>query len=147
MRKPPFSPVLLLMFLLGGAAARDAVAGFMPPQAQILSDMVLANQHFTNEWPTPGCTECLSGNHPSSIWTRATYIEGSLSLYRLNHDTNIYNYAVQWGAFTNWALRGGDTDTSPDDLRQRQRNASADSARVSSVFPPLMLGAFISAPS
>jgi len=36
--------------------------------------MVLANKHFTKEWPTPGCTTCLSGNHPSSIWTRATYI-------------------------------------------------------------------------
>jgi rhamnogalacturonyl hydrolase YesR len=33
----------------------------------------------------------------------------------MNLDTNIYNYAVQWGTFPNWALRGGDTDTSPDD--------------------------------
>ena len=87
----------------------------MPPQAQILSDMVLANNYFTNEWPVPGCASCLSGNHASCIWTRGTYIEGSLALYRINHDTNIYNYAVQWGAFTNWSLRYGDTDTSPDD--------------------------------
>jgi rhamnogalacturonyl hydrolase YesR len=80
--------------------------------------MVLANNHFTNAWPVPGCSSCLppvSNPHPSSIWTRATYIEGDLALYRINHDTNIYNYAVQWGAFPNWALRGGDTGTSPDD--------------------------------
>ena len=56
-----------------------------------------------------------SRNHPSTIWTRGTYFEGDLALYRINHDTNIYNYAVQWGAFPNWALRSGDTDTSPDD--------------------------------
>lgn len=93
----------------------DAMAGFLPPQAQILSDMELANNHFTNEWPTPGCASCLSGSHPSCIWTRGTYIEGDLALYRINGDTNIYNYAAQWGAFTNWSLRYGDTDTSPDD--------------------------------
>jgi unsaturated rhamnogalacturonyl hydrolase len=102
---------LLLMLLV----TSRSMAAFMPPQAQILSDMVLANNHFTNEWPTPGCSSCLSGNHPSSIWTRGTYFEGSLALYRINHDTNIYNYAVQWGTFPNWALRFGDTDTSPDD--------------------------------
>jgi len=91
------------------------VAAFMPPQSQIMSDMLLANDHFTNEWPTPGCLSCLSGGHPSSIWTRATYFEGALALYRINQDPNIYNYAVQWGAYTNWGLRYGDTDTSPDD--------------------------------
>lgn len=90
----------------------------MPPQSQILSDMVLANHHFTNEWPVPGCSSCLppvSNPHPSSIWTRATYIEGVLALFRINHDTNIYNYAVQWGAFPSWGLRGGDSDTASDD--------------------------------
>src|SRR5579862_2622030 len=102
--------------LLGGLIGSfNALAGFMPPQSQILSDMVLANNHFTNEWPSPGCVSCLAGAHGSSIWTRGTYIEGALALYRMNHDTNIYNYAVQWGAFTNWNLRFGDTDTLPDD--------------------------------
>ena len=38
---------------------------FLPPQSQILSDLVLANNRFTNEWPSPGCTGCLSGNHAS----------------------------------------------------------------------------------
>ena len=91
------------------------ITAFLPPQSQILSDMVLANNYFTNEWPVPGCSSCLPGPHPSSIWTRATYIEGSLSLYRINLDTNIYNYGVQWGAFPNWTLRSGDANTLPDD--------------------------------
>jgi rhamnogalacturonyl hydrolase YesR len=91
------------------------MAGFMPPQAQILSDMVLANHYFTNEWPTPGCSSCLSGSHPTTIWTRGVYFEGDLALYRISQDTNIYNYAVQWGTFPSWGLRSGDTDTDPDD--------------------------------
>lgn len=102
------------MLLAGFFVSIPAMAGFMPPQAQILSDMVLANNHFTNEWPVPGCGSCLPGPHASCIWTRGTYVEGSLALYRVNHDTNIYNYAVQWGAFTNWNLRYGDSDTAPD---------------------------------
>src|SRR5271170_1194854 len=105
-----FAALLAAMFI-----TPKAMAGFMPPQSQILSDMVLANHHFTNEWPTPGCSSCLSGGHPTTIWTRGTYFEGDLALYRINQDTNIYNYAVQWGAFPSWGLRSGDTDTSPDD--------------------------------
>jgi rhamnogalacturonyl hydrolase YesR/predicted secreted protein len=88
----------------------------MPSQGQILSDMILANTHFVNEWPTPGCTSCLSGSHPSNIWTRATYFEGALALYRINADPAIYTYAINWGAFFTWKLRGSDTtDFLPDD--------------------------------
>jgi rhamnogalacturonyl hydrolase YesR len=98
-----------------GSAAPPPVPGFLPPQSQILSDMVLADNNFTNDWPVPGCAACLPKSHPSTIWTRGAYFEGALALYRINHDTNIYNYAAQWGAFTNWTLRSGDTDTDPDD--------------------------------
>jgi unsaturated rhamnogalacturonyl hydrolase len=112
------STVSLFALIAGVLVPPGARAGFMPPQSQILGDLVLANHYFTNEWPVPGCSSCLppvSKPHPSSIWTRATYIEGDLALYRINLDTNIYNYAVQWGAFPNWTLRSGDTDTLPDD--------------------------------
>ncbi len=81
-----------------------------------MSDMTLANNYFTNEWPTPGCSSCLSGSHPSCIWTRATYIEGALAMWRVNHDPAITNYATQWAAYTNWNIRTGlATDTSADD--------------------------------
>jgi len=115
MKFPVLKPVICITLLVGSFVSPSSMAGFMPSQAQILSDMLLANHHFTNEWPVPGCNSCLSGSHPSCIWTRATYIEGDLALYAINHDTNIYNYAMKWGAFTNWSLRYGDTDTSPDD--------------------------------
>ncbi|MGD1088124.1 MAG: glycoside hydrolase family 88 protein [Verrucomicrobiota bacterium] len=115
MKSISLNPISFLALLAGLFVSLNAMAGFMPPQSQILSDMVLANNYFTNEWPTAGCSSCLSGNDPTTIWTRGTYFEGDLALYRINHDTNIYNYAVQWGAFPNWSLRSGDTDTDPDD--------------------------------
>ena len=87
----------------------------MPSQAQILSDMTLANNYFTNEWTAPGCTTCLTGNRPTTIWTRATYFEGSLAMWRVNHDPAITNYATRWGTFHNWILRNGAVDTSADD--------------------------------
>jgi unsaturated rhamnogalacturonyl hydrolase len=90
------------------------MAASLPSPSQILSDMVLANNYFTNEWPTPGCRNCLPGARPSNIWTRGTYFEGVLALYRLNHDSAIYNYAVQWGTFHDWGLRNGDNDIQPD---------------------------------
>lgn len=114
----PRSTVFFPALVAGLLAAPGALAGFMPPQSQILGDMVLANNYFTNEWPVPGCSSCLptaSKPHPSNIWTRGTYFEGDLALYRINLDSNIYNYAVQWGTFHNWGLRGGDAGTSADD--------------------------------
>ncbi len=102
---------LAMVFLLPGARA-----AFMPPRPEILSDMVLANNYFTNEWPVPGCSSCLPGPHPSNIWTRGTYFEGDLALYRITQDPAIYTYATNWGTFHNWALWGADTtDKSPDD--------------------------------
>ena len=84
---------------LQAGGAPIIIPAFLPPQSQIMSDMVLANNNFTNHWPVPGCASCLPGAHPSTIWTRATYFEGALALYRINQDPNIYNYAAQWGAF------------------------------------------------
>ena len=105
----------VLTLLSGLLGMHTAFAGSMPLRAQILSDMVLANGHFTNEWgDVPGCNTCLPGAHPSSIWTRGTYFEGDLALYRINQDPAIYNYAVAWGTFHNWQLRYGDHDTQND---------------------------------
>jgi rhamnogalacturonyl hydrolase YesR len=115
MKYPLIKAFVIGALLAGWLVPASARAGFMPPQTQILSDMELANSHFTNEWPEAGCSKCLSGSHPTTIWTRATYFEGDLALYRINHDTNIYNYAVQWGTFTNWAISDSDSDTDPDD--------------------------------
>ena len=86
----------------------------MPSQAQIMNSMVMANNYFTNEWPNPGCSSCLTGGRPTTIWTRATYFEGSLAMWRVNHNPAITNYATGWGTFHNWTLRNGAIDTTTD---------------------------------
>lgn len=88
-----------LVALVALVAAPAGHAGFLPPQSQILSDMVLVNSRFTNEWPTSGCSSCLPGSHAGNTWTRGVYFEGALALYRINHDVGISNYAVNWGSF------------------------------------------------
>lgn len=62
--------LLFLALLAGLLGPSGALAGFMPPQTQIMSDMVLANNYFTNEWPIPGCNSCLPGGRASTLWTR-----------------------------------------------------------------------------
>jgi len=94
--------------------APGAGMAFLPPQSQILSDLVLANNNFTNNWPVAGCSSCLPGGRTSAEWTRGTYMEGDLALYAINQDPNIYNYAVQWGALFNWRLSGSYTTTDPN---------------------------------
>jgi unsaturated rhamnogalacturonyl hydrolase len=106
------SPVLLVT--AGWLALPGVRAASLPSREQILGDLVLANSYFTNKWPTPGCTNCLPGNRPSNIWTRGTYFEGALALYRINHAPEIYDYAVRWGVFHDWGLRHGDTDLDPN---------------------------------
>jgi unsaturated rhamnogalacturonyl hydrolase len=88
----------------------------MPSQTRIMSDMKLANKYFTNEWPTAGCSSCLTGSRPTTIWTRATYFEGALAMWRVNQDPAITNYATQWGTFHNWTLRNGAIDTTSDNV-------------------------------
>ena len=53
--------VFLAVWLLALSFSATTMAGFMPSQARILSDMVLANGHFTNEWPVPGCSVACPG--------------------------------------------------------------------------------------
>jgi rhamnogalacturonyl hydrolase YesR len=112
LKRRPFLPAWLV--LAGLLAVPGVKAGSLPSRAQILGDMELANSYFMNKWPSPGCTNCLPGNRPSNIWTRGTYFEGALALYRVNHAPEIYRYAVQWGAFHDWALRNGDSDIDPN---------------------------------
>jgi len=54
---------------------------------------------FHHEQSHDPCTSCLSGNHPSNIWTRAVYYEGALAYYALSNDAATLNHAVNWGPF------------------------------------------------
>ncbi|MBN1308035.1 MAG: glycoside hydrolase family 88 protein, partial [Chitinispirillaceae bacterium] len=86
----------------------------LPSKAQIIAKMKLANDRFMAKWPDP-CSNCLTGNRPSNIWTRAVYYEGALAYARLAGDSAVWNHAVKWGTFHKWNFRNGTTTTNADD--------------------------------
>ena len=86
--------VLLNVILL---KSQDAVN-----KADVLEKMTLANDYFMNKWPDPTIDIVTDKTRPSNIWTRATYYEGLMALYRVDPQETYYNYAVQWGEGHNW---------------------------------------------
>jgi unsaturated rhamnogalacturonyl hydrolase len=92
----PFTPV---------AVSRD----------ETMKAMVLANKYFMEKWPDVGKTIITERERPSNIWTRGTYYEGLMALYKLNPDPAYLSYAVNWGEFHKWGLRNGITTRDGND--------------------------------
>jgi len=80
-----------------------------------MSAMVLANKYFMEKWPDVGKTIITERERPSNIWTRGTYYEGLMALYKLNPDKEYLNYATSWGEFHKWGLRNGILTRNGDD--------------------------------
>ena len=102
---------ILLLALLFACSSCTSV----PNKADVLSDMTLANNYFMNQWPDPGKEIVTDKARPSNIWTRGTYYEGLMALYEIDPQKRYYDYAVQWGEFHNWGLRGGNQNRNADD--------------------------------
>jgi unsaturated rhamnogalacturonyl hydrolase len=77
--------------------------------------MVLANKYFMGKWPDVGKTIITETERPGNIWTRSTYYEGLMALYKLNPDPIYLEYAVRWAEFHKWGLRNGITTRNGDD--------------------------------
>jgi len=82
-----------------------------PTKKEIMKVMELTNKYFMDEWPDVGKTIITNRERESNIWTRAVYYEGLMALYNLNPKPEYYDYAVRWGEFHDWNLRGGRTFT------------------------------------
>lgn len=80
-----------------------------------MAAMVLANKYFMEKWPDVGKTIVTDRERPSNIWTRGTYYEGLMALYKINPDPSYLNYAVTWGEFHKWGLRNGIKTRNGDD--------------------------------
>jgi unsaturated rhamnogalacturonyl hydrolase len=91
------------------------LSGQSLPKDRTISAMVLANKYFMEKWPDVGKTIITERERPSNIWTRGTYYEGLMALYRLNPDPSYLNYAVSWGEFHKWGLRNGVATRNGDD--------------------------------
>ena len=97
------------------------ICGLYQLQAQPLSKertmqaMVLANNYFMEKWPDVGKTIITDRERPSNIWTRGVYYEGLMALYKLNPSPVYLDYAVRWGEFHKWSMRGGVKTRNADD--------------------------------
>lgn len=85
------------------------------PKEKTLEAIVLSNKYFMEKWPDVGKTIITERERPSNIWTRGTYYEGLIALYRLKSDPVYLNYAVSWGEFHKWGLRNGIKTRNGDD--------------------------------
>lgn len=95
-----------LFFICTWAYSQD-----LPYRSSILRQMNLANDYFMAKWPDPTANIVTDKTRPSNIWTRATYYEGMMQLYYLSKDTDLYNYAVTWGAGHSWLAANTNTTT------------------------------------
>ena len=80
-----------------------------------MASMVLANRYFMEKWPDVGKTIITERERPSNIWTRGTYYEGMMALYKLKPDPEYLKYSVNWGEFHKWGLRNGVKTRNGDD--------------------------------
>lgn len=77
-------------------------AQHLPSKDTLMKQLVTANRYFMDKWPDPGIPIVTDKVRPSNLWTRATYYEGLMALYRINPDQAYYQYAVDWGRSHEW---------------------------------------------
>ena len=108
--------IIFLIFILGTIILSSATLTVQPlPKEKTMAVMVLANKYFMEKWPDVGKTTITDKERPSNIWTRGTYYEGLMALYKLNPDPTYLNYAVRWGEFHKWGLSNGIITRNGDD--------------------------------
>lgn len=90
------------------AVAQNAPGAALPPKAEVLEDLRLANRYFMEKWFEPGQSMAVAGRvWPSNIWTRAVYYEGLMALYGIDPRDEYYRYALDWAEHHDWGLWGG----------------------------------------
>lgn len=78
----------------------------------VLEKMVLANNYYLTKYPAPGAKA--DSTHEGNIWTKGTYLQGLMALYRTNKDASLYKYAVDWATYFDWNARDGNRTTNAD---------------------------------
>ncbi len=110
-----FSGLMITALLLLTAGTNDFLRSQSVSREQTMAAMVLANSYFMKKWPDVGKTIITERERPSNIWTRGTYYEGLMALYKLKPDPDYLHYAVSWGEFHKWGLRNGVNTRNGDD--------------------------------
>ncbi len=98
-----------------GCIASIALNSQSVTKEKTMEAMVLANKYFMEKWPDVGKTIVTDRERPSNIWTRGTYYEGLMALYKLRPDQSCLDYMLKWGEFHKWGLRNGIKTRNGDD--------------------------------
>ncbi|MGE4587943.1 MAG: glycoside hydrolase family 88 protein [Mangrovibacterium sp.] len=106
-----FISLLTVQLLTLGLFAQD-----LPSKQEVLERMQLANAYFMKKWPDPGKTIVTNKERPSNIWTRATYYEGLMALYRIDDQQKLLDYATNWAEFHNWETAYSNYSRNADNL-------------------------------
>lgn len=95
------------------ATNKSELSDSLPSKEKILDSMVLANKYFLQKYPSPSANA--DKTHTGDIWTKGTYLQGVMALYKTNNDPLLYKYAVDWASSFNWNARSGNKTTNADD--------------------------------
>lgn len=88
----------------------------LPSRQEIVKQMEIVNDWFMQRHPDPTVQSFGKGKYrPSSLWTRAVYYEGLMSLYSIMPRQKYYDYTYQWCDFHKWTPRNGATTRDADD--------------------------------
>jgi unsaturated rhamnogalacturonyl hydrolase len=88
----------------------------LPTKDEVLSGMMLANYYFMQKWPDPGSPIVGDKIRPSNIWTRSSYFEGLMALYKINPKQEYLDYANRWGESHQWGLAYRNDNRNADDM-------------------------------
>jgi unsaturated rhamnogalacturonyl hydrolase len=107
---------LLAFIVLSGLFSGILTAQNIPSRNEVLNGMMLANKYFMQKWPDPGAPIVGDKVRPSHIWTRASYFEGLMALYKIDPKQEYLDYANKWGESHQWGLAYRNDNRNADDM-------------------------------
>lgn len=84
-------------------------------KADVLSAARSANDYFMAKYSEPEQPTRVKKERPSSLWTRAVYYEGLMTLYAIDKQQRYLDYTDRWASFHKWTPRNGITTRDADD--------------------------------
>ena len=84
-------------------------------ESDVLSVARKVNDYFMAHYADPTLPTNVKKVRPSSLWTRAVYYEGLMSLNAIDSDKRYTDYALRWADFHQWTPRNGINTCDADD--------------------------------
>ncbi|MBR4899089.1 MAG: glycoside hydrolase family 88 protein [Prevotella sp.] len=107
---------MLKHFLIFLCMSATSVTSFAQTKASdVLSVAQRANDYFMAKYEDPTVPTNVNRIRPSSLWTRAVYYEGLMTLYEIDPQQRYIDYTDRWASFHQWTPRNGIGTNDADD--------------------------------